>query len=92
MNNTLHTPSPWKHDETWGLIKHGKTEICALHSGNAVNARLISSAPDLLESLIMLEKVSRKVLDTSATHDGLENCKILLMARIAIEKANGETL
>ena len=49
MNNTLHTPAPWKHDPIWGLIKHGKTQICALHSGNLANARLIASAPDLLQ-------------------------------------------
>lgn len=48
MKNTQHTPGPWKHDSTWGLIKHGKTEICALHSGNIANAHLISAAPDLL--------------------------------------------
>ena len=90
MNTTNHTPGPWKHDENWGLIKHGKTEICALHSGNGANAHLIASAPDLLSALIALEKASREVLDTSATHDGLENCKTLLMARVAIEKARGE--
>ena len=53
-------------------------------------ARLIASAPDLLSALIALEKASREVLDTSATHDGLENCKTLLEARIAIQKARGE--
>jgi hypothetical protein len=51
MNNTLHTPAPWKHDSTWGIIKHGKSEICALHSGNLANAHLISAAPDLLDLL-----------------------------------------
>lgn len=51
MNNTPHTPGPWKHDENWGLIKYGKTEICALHSGNLANARLIAAAPDLLSAL-----------------------------------------
>jgi hypothetical protein len=51
MNNTLHTPAPWKHDSTWGIIKYGKTEICALHSGNLANAHLISAAPDLLSAL-----------------------------------------
>jgi hypothetical protein len=51
MKNTLHTPGPWKHDSTWGIIKHGKTEICALHSGNLANANLIASAPDLLSAL-----------------------------------------
>lgn len=44
-----HTPAPWKHDATYGLIKYGRTEICALHSGNAANAALIAAAPDLLE-------------------------------------------
>jgi hypothetical protein len=51
MKNTLHTPGPWKHDPTWGIIKHGKSEICALHSGNLDNARLIASAPDLIDLL-----------------------------------------
>jgi len=51
MKTTNHTPGPWKHDETWGLIKYGKTEICALHSGNEANAHLIASAPDLLSAL-----------------------------------------
>ena len=57
---------------------------------DSANAHLIAAAPDLLSALIALEKSSRKVLDTSATHDGLENCKILLAARVAIEKAGGE--
>jgi hypothetical protein len=48
---TTHTPGPWKHDATWGLVKHGRTEICALHSGNAANAALIAAAPDMLETL-----------------------------------------
>jgi hypothetical protein len=56
MNNTLHTPAPWKHDATWGLIKHGKSEICALHSGSLANARLIAAAPDLLSALEGLMK------------------------------------
>jgi hypothetical protein len=51
MKTTNHTPGPWKYDSTWGLIKHGKTEICALHSGNGANAHLIASAPDLLSAL-----------------------------------------
>ncbi len=54
------------------------------------NAHLIAAAPDLLSALIALEKASRKALDTSATHDGLENCKTLLEARVAIQKAKGE--
>ena len=57
---------------------------------NPHNANQIAAAPDLLSALIALEKASRKALDTSATHDGLKNCKILVEARIAIEKAGGE--
>lgn len=90
MNNTLHTPSPWKHDSTWGLIKHGKTEICALHSGNLANAHLISAAPDLLSALERLLQISQEELDQSATHDGLVNCEALANARAAIAKAKGE--
>lgn len=48
---TEHTPGPWKLDDEWGIIKHGKTEICALHSGISANARLIASAPELLAAL-----------------------------------------
>jgi hypothetical protein len=51
MKNTLRTPGPWKYDSTWGIIKYGKSEICALHSGNLANAHLISAAPDLLSAL-----------------------------------------
>ena len=90
MNNTLHTPGPWKHDSTWGLIKYGKTEICALHSGNLANAHLISAAPDLLSALERLLKISQEELDQSATHDGLVNCEALANARAAIAKAKGE--
>lgn len=64
----------------------------AFIAGDALpaDAHLLASAPDLLSALIALEKASREVLDTSATHDGLKNCKILVEARIAIEKAGGE--
>jgi hypothetical protein len=89
MNNTLHTPGPWKHDATWGIIKHGKNEICALHSGNIANANLISAAPDLLSALERLLQISQDELDQSATHDGLVNCEALANARVAIAKAKG---
>ena len=51
MKTTNHTPGPWKHDENWGLIKYGKTEICALHSSNESNAHLIAAAPEMLAIL-----------------------------------------
>jgi hypothetical protein len=89
MKNTLHTPAPWKHDSTWGLIKHGKNEICALHSGNLANANLIAAAPDLLSTLEKLLACAAK-LDQSATHDGLQNCEAIAQARAALSKAKGE--
>jgi hypothetical protein len=89
MKNTLHTPGPWKHDPTWGIIKHGKSEICALHSGNLANANLIASAPDLLSTLEKLLACASK-LDQSATHEGLQNCEAIAQAREALRKAKGE--
>jgi hypothetical protein len=80
MKNTLHTPGPWKHDPNWGIIKHGKSEICALHSGNLANARLIASAPDLLVALESLLKSSEVFGRFDAQLD----------AREAIRKAKGE--
>jgi hypothetical protein len=83
MNNTLHTPAPWKHDPTWGIIKYGKNEICALHSGNLANAHLISSAPDLLA---ILNEVCMQ-------HDmGLNKIEASLydIAKTALRKAKGE--
>ena len=47
----MYTKGPWKHDEKWGLIMHGKTEICALHSGNRDNARLITQAPEMHQAI-----------------------------------------
>lgn len=77
-----HTPGPWKHDETWGLIKYGKTEICALHSGNEANAHLISAAPDLLSAL-------REIMSSvpSGWAKGFEHLEKNAMAAIA--KAEG---
>ena len=81
-----HTPGPWKHDEKWGLIKYGKTEICALHSGNEANAHLIASAPDLLEALRFL------LADYIAIQgDKLTGSTVPIeMAQAAIAKAKGE--
>ena len=54
-----HTPGPWTHDETWGLIKHKSKEIAALHSGNTANARLIAAAPELFDALRYLVALAR---------------------------------
>jgi hypothetical protein len=96
MKKTLHTPSPWKHDSTWGIIKHGKSEICALHSGNLANANLIASAPDLL---VALESLKNSALVVSELrHNNLpidddawsELYNDAIEARSAIAKAKGE--
>ena len=85
MKTTNHTPGPWKHDENWGLIKYGKTEICALHSGNEANAHLIAAAPDLLSALrfLLADYIAingEKLTESSVPID---------MAMAAIAKAEG---
>jgi hypothetical protein len=58
MNNTLHTPAPWKCDlvslKIWA--NDGNTEIARTSSDVSIseeeaNAHLISTAPDLLDLL-----------------------------------------
>jgi hypothetical protein len=85
MNNTLHTPAPWKHDPTWGIIKYGKNEICALHSGNIANAHLISAAPDLLSAL----EEMMSVFQDHEQYDE-ESAEVIQSAREALRKAKGE--
>ena len=46
--NQPHSPAPWIHDETWGLVMSGNIQVCALHSGIPANAKLIIAAPVLL--------------------------------------------
>jgi len=86
MKKTLHTPGPWKHDPTWGIIKHGKTEICALHSGNLANANLIASAPDLLSALEFLLQDYLALNGELLTRSTIPADK----AREALRKAKGE--
>jgi hypothetical protein len=54
---TQHTPGPWDTSSTWNIMKGG-TKIATLEqmpgnyeSERMANARLISSAPDLLDAL-----------------------------------------
>jgi len=86
MKKTLHTPGPWKHDSTWGIIKHGKSEICALHSGNIANAHLISAAPDLLSALEFLLADYLALNGELLTRSTIPADK----AREALRKAKGE--
>jgi type VI protein secretion system component VasF len=84
---TQHTPGPWRHDAEWGLVKHGKTEIAALHSGNAANAALIAAAPDLLDALQRFVTACDAHLP-EPTHQAF--CGLFASARAAIAKATGE--
>lgn len=83
----MHTPAPWKHCETYGLIKYGKTEIAALHSGNPDNARLIVAAPDLLAALqeLVAEFDERHAHEDHRTGYTLDTAGIAA-ARAAISK------
>lgn len=85
MKTTNHTPGPWKYNDTWGLVEYGKTQICALHSGNKANAHLIAASPDLLEALRFL------LADYIAIQgDQLTGSSVPIeMARAAISKAEG---
>lgn len=81
-----HTPGPWKHDDTWGLIvATDGSEIAACHAGRTgsatetkANACLIASAPELLEALKgVLAVADRRTKEFDA-------------ARAAIAKAQGQ--
>ena len=105
MKNTLHTPGPWyiaHHTKVDGSksidirkcvdIPTSAPEIhqiASLPEDAMANARLISSAPDLLSALETLLS-SSSGLDISATHEGLKNCEAIAKAREAIRKAKGE--
>jgi len=91
MNNTLHTPAPWKCDlvslKIWA--NDGNTEIARTSSDVSIseeeaNARLISAAPDLLSALdSLLNKINAH---------GLENKHMIATiekAELAIAKAKG---
>lgn len=96
-----HTPGPWFLDRKFpACILSGETLETArgtacmvvakvqgtLLRNHQQNAHLIAAAPELLEALKTLLEASRE-LDQSATHDGLNNCKAITLARAAIRKA-----
>jgi hypothetical protein len=98
MNTTnKHTESPWHIGINPGPIIYGPSgeQVASLFPAlleeqeNKANARLIASAPSLLEALQALtERAS--ALDQSATEEGLRNCSAIANARQAIAKATGE--
>jgi hypothetical protein len=90
MNNTLHTPAPWKCDlvslKIW--TNDGNTEIDRTSSDVSIseeeaNARLISAAPDLLAI----------INEICMQHDmGLNKIEASLydIAKTTLRKAKGE--
>ena len=97
MKAPQHTPAPWsvkKASPQAGIIiapnrSLGIAEVFGGGETDIANARLISSAPDLLSALEKLLACASK-LDQSATHDGLQNCEAIANAREALRKAKGE--
>lgn len=66
--------------------------VCSVYGTAAfsdANARLVAAAPDLLAALSRLLDRAAHQLDTSATHDGLENIDAVVAALAAIAKATG---
>jgi hypothetical protein len=81
-----YTPGPWKVDTTWGLVMHGKEEICAIHSGNKANQSLLAAAPDLLDAC----RYALMTIETRLKHrkDLFTDDEINVL-RKAIRKAEG---
>ena len=98
-----HTPGPWAANDD-GLVLgnldnyEGEAPLVCTCGGaddfnmepdlHLANARLIASAPEMLEALRAM--VARApFIDQSVTEDGLANCEALLKARRAIRHAEG---
>jgi hypothetical protein len=98
-----HTPGPWAANDdglVLGNLDNYEGEaplVCTCGSADdfkmepdlhLANARLIASAPELLEALRAM--VARgPFMDQSATAEGLANCEALAKARHAIRQAEG---
>ncbi len=103
-----HTPGPWKSDDAWN-INSGKIvvrddptgeEVAQIWGGNEeamANARLIASAPNLLEAL----KLCQSALATMIAPDAIKSTTVInafaqateadAKARAAIAKATAST-
>lgn len=93
MSKIQHTPWPWINNSE-GIICYRDGDIAATydlrrdHDGTEqeANARLIASAPELLE---ILERIV-KVIDAGESINTLRNGASIQKARIVIAKAKGE--
>ena len=81
-----HSPAPWRLDKIWSLVYAGDEEVCAIHSGNKANAKLIVAAPELLDALMAFVEPWSKGGDwqSKLTYKTFDD------ARAAIAKATGE--
>jgi len=94
-----HTPGPWGvvgiTQMATGMgyysvcTNEGEVEVCTLRNRPLGDARLIATAPELLEAL---EEVVKAWLHEAGQGDGImeEHAPILAKARAAIAKAKGE--
>jgi len=95
MTNAKHTPGPWSVRKPGGTVvitldaRHGgycevaRTVSGSLNSQREANARLIASAPDLLEALILALPYVEDASDSASPADQE-------IIRAAIAKATGE--
>jgi hypothetical protein len=97
MRNKKHTNGPWTVGEFFDSgaidIRSENQEICLLRSevrkNQIANARLIASAPELLDAL---ETVLFGLTDDVTANDGRVDFSALVpLVREAIAKARGET-
>ena len=98
-----HTPGPWKlnkdkttvycttrnNDEPGICSTKGEALILLSREAQEANARLIASAPDLLEALRELEPIAHRLGGESPKYDLLNNATA--KARAAIATAEGRT-
>ena len=82
------TPGPWHYNDTWALVKHGQTEICALHS-NHQNGHLIAAAPDLLAALERTLGRLEVALDRYGDLNWTADNEAINQAEAAIKRAKG---
>tara|TARA_R110002167_G_scaffold26514_1_gene91339 strand:- start:158 stop:451 length:294 start_codon:yes stop_codon:yes gene_type:complete len=89
-----HTGGPWTWDghkfkmrgEAKRLVLIG-SPLSGVGEQADANAALIAAAPCLLAALEALTPRAGAFLDISASHEGLENCKLISDAWKAIERA-----